>query len=165
MLTLSPASKEALKVAIAFSLSIIIAIAFGWQKPYWAAIAVIVVAANDNYETAIKHGQNRLLGTFAGVVFAFAVVHFFAQDREFFILSILAFSAVCVYMSSCERYGYAFKMAFTVGVIIAAMGQFDSYSTFDFAVQCISMPSFRALNDTCALERATLINSAALPKT
>ncbi|MBY5947819.1 FUSC family protein [Photobacterium rosenbergii] len=134
MLTLSPASKEALKVAIAFSLSIIIAIAFGWQKPYWAAIAVIVVAANDNYETAIKHGQNRLLGTFAGVAFAFTVVHFFAQDRELFIISILAFSALCVYMSSCERYGYAFKMAFTVGVIIAAMGQFDSYSTFDFAV-------------------------------
>ena len=83
MLTLSPASKEALKVAIAFSLSIIIAIAFGWQKPYWAAIAVIVVAANDNYETAIKHGQNRLLGTFAGVAFAFTVVHFSPRTGSF----------------------------------------------------------------------------------
>ena len=134
MLKLSPATKEALKVAIAFTLSIVIAIALGWQKPYWAAISVIVVAANDNYNVAIKHGRNRLFGTIAGVIFAVFNVHYFAQDREMFIFSVLCFAAICVYMSNWQRYGYAFKMAFTVGIIIAAMGQFDSFSTFDFAV-------------------------------
>ncbi|MGR5065173.1 FUSC family protein [Photobacterium sp. DNB22_13_2] len=134
MFKLNAASKEALKVAIAFTFSIALAIAFGWEKPYWAAITVVVVAANDNYNTAIKHGRNRLLGTVLGIVYAVLTVHFFAQDREFFILSLLGFSAFCVYMSGCERYGYAFKMAFTVGVIIAAMGQFNNTATFGFAV-------------------------------
>jgi len=37
-----------LKVASALTLAIVIALAFGWNKPYWAAFAVIVMAATEN---------------------------------------------------------------------------------------------------------------------
>ena len=43
-----------LKVATALTLSIVIALALGWNKPYWAAFAVIVMAATETNGHSLK---------------------------------------------------------------------------------------------------------------
>lgn len=69
-----------LKVASALTLAIVIALAFGWNKPYWAAFAVIVMAATETNGHSLKKGRLRLLGTCAGVVIAFILVSLFGQQ-------------------------------------------------------------------------------------
>ncbi|GAL15640.1 hypothetical protein JCM19233_6662 [Vibrio astriarenae] len=45
----SRSTQEAIKVALAISISIALAIFFQWEKPYWAGITVIVLALNETF--------------------------------------------------------------------------------------------------------------------
>lgn len=130
----SASTKEAIKAALSIVIAICLALWFQWEKPYWAAIAVAVMALNESFAHSINKGHNRLLGTLLGIGYAFFLITMFSQDRFLFLTFFTLFLGVCIFMSSDEKYGYVFSIGFAVCSIIACMGGFDSQTTFHFAV-------------------------------
>ncbi|MDD1824455.1 FUSC family protein [Photobacterium sp. ZSDE20] len=127
-------TKEAIKAALSIAIAICLALWFQWEKPYWAAIAVAVMALNESFAHSINKGHNRLLGTLLGTGYAFFLIAMFSQDRFLFLTFFTLFLGICIFMSSDEKYGYIFSIGFAVCSIIACMGGFDSQVTFYFAV-------------------------------
>ena len=131
---LSASTKEAIKAALAIVLSISLALWFQWEKPYWAAIAVAVMALNESFAHSISKGHNRLAGTVLGTGYAFFLIALFSQNQFLFLTFFTLFLALCLFMSSDEKYGYIFSIGFAVCSIVACMGEFDNQATFHFAV-------------------------------
>ncbi|OEF94936.1 FUSC family protein [Vibrio splendidus] len=127
-------TKDAIKAALSIVIAICLALWFGWEKPYWAAIAVAVMALNESFAHSINKGHNRLMGTLLGTSYAFFLIAIFSQDRFLFLTFFTLFLGVCIFMSSDEKYGYIFSIGFAVCSIVACMGGFDSQTTFHFAV-------------------------------
>lgn len=130
----SASTKEAIKAALAIVISICVALWFQWEKPYWAAIAVAVMALNESFAHSINKGHNRLMGTLLGTGYAFFLIAMFSQDRFLFLMFFTLFLGTCIFMSSDEKYGYVFSIGFAVCSIISCMGGFDNQITFYFAV-------------------------------
>lgn len=130
----STSTKEAIKAALSIVIAICLALWFQWEKPYWAAIAVAVMALNESFAHSINKGHNRLMGTLLGTGYAFFLIAMFSQDRFLFLTFFTLFLGVCIFMSSDEKYGYIFSIGFAVCSIISCMGGFDSQVTFYFAV-------------------------------
>lgn len=130
----SALTKESIKVALSICIAISLAIYFQWSKPYWAAIAVAVMAMNESFGHSIQKGYNRLFGTLLGVAYSFFLVAMFSQDRFLFLTFFALFLSLAIFMSTDEKYGYIFTMGFSVCSIIVCMGGFDSQLTFDFAI-------------------------------
>ncbi|EMB9225812.1 FUSC family protein [Vibrio alginolyticus] len=130
----SASTKEAIKAALSIVIAICLALWFQWEKPYWAAIAVAVMALNESFAHSINKGNNRLLGTLLGIGYAFFLIAMFSQDRFLFLTFFTLFLGVCIFMSSDEKYGYVFTIGFAVCSIVACMGGFDNQATFHFAV-------------------------------
>ncbi|GEA60019.1 FUSC family protein [Vibrio comitans] len=131
---ISRSTQDSIKVALALTISVVLAIWFGWEKPYWAAITVIVAAANETYSHSVRKARNRLLGTVLGISFAMILLMYFPQDHALFISFYAIFLCFCVYMASHKKYGYVFTMGATVCALIAGMGSFDGATTFHIAV-------------------------------
>ncbi|WP_210472786.1 FUSC family protein [Vibrio crassostreae] len=127
-------TKEAIKVALSVVIAICLALWFQWEKPYWAAIAVAVVALNESFAHSIQKGYNRLTGTLLGTGYAFFLIAMFSQDSFLFLTFFALFLAICIFMSSNEKYGYLFSIAFVVCAVISCMGGLDNQNTFHFAV-------------------------------
>ncbi|RIH71560.1 fusaric acid resistance protein [Vibrio splendidus] len=127
-------TKEAIKAAFSIVIAICLALWFQWEKPYWAAIAVAVMALNESFAHSINKGHNRLMGTLLGTGYAFFLIAMFSQDRFLFLTFFTLFLGTCIFMSSDEKYGYVFSIGFAVCSIISCMGGFDSQVTFHFAV-------------------------------
>ncbi|CAH6951685.1 FUSC family protein [Vibrio chagasii] len=130
----SASTKEAIKAALSIVIAICLALWFQWEKPYWAAIAVAVMALNESFAHSINKGHNRLMGTLLGTGYAFFLIAMFSQDRLLFLTFFTLFLGVCIFMSSDDKYGYIFSIGFAVCSIIACMGGFDNQATFYFAV-------------------------------
>ncbi|NAZ45037.1 FUSC family protein [Vibrio toranzoniae] len=130
----STSTKEAIKAALSIVIAICLALWFQWEKPYWAAIAVAVMALNESFAHSINKGHNRLMGTLLGTGYAFFLIAMFSQDRFLFLAFFTLFLGICIFMSSDEKYGYIFSIGFAVCSIISCMGGFDSQVTFYFAV-------------------------------
>ncbi|HIF9324695.1 TPA: FUSC family protein [Photobacterium damselae] len=122
-----------LKVASALTLAIVIALAFGWNKPYWAAFAVIVMAATETNGHSLKKGRLRLLGTCAGVIIAFILVGLFGQQPLAFLVVYSLIIAICIYQQSNPKNGYAWTMGLMVSCVIIVMGKMTSEQTFTIA--------------------------------
>ena len=130
----SASTKEAIKAALSIVIAICLALWFQWEKPYWAAIAVAVMALNESFAHSMNKGHNRLMGTLLGTGYAFFLIAMFSQDRLLFLTFFTLFLGVCIFMSSDDKYGYIFSIGFAVCSIIACMGGFDNQATFYFAV-------------------------------
>ena len=131
---LNASTKEAIKVALSIVIALSLALWFQWEKPYWAAIAVVVMALNESYAHSIHKGHNRVWGTLVGIAYALFLIGTFPQDPFLFLSFLTMFLGLCIFMSSDEKYGYIFSMAFTVCSIVACMGQFDDQTIFHFAI-------------------------------
>lgn len=133
-MNLTHSTQEAIKVGLAVALAILAAMWFGWDKTYWSAITVYVIAATESYSYAIKKSQNRLVGTVIGISFAFFLLAFFPQNHPQFIFFYCLFLMLCVYFSSHHHWGYAMNIAFTVCAIVVCSGGFEASTTFDIAI-------------------------------
>ncbi len=131
---LSSSLKEAIKISLAVGLTIALALFFQWDKPYWAAITVIAISANESFGHGILQGKLRIVGTLTGIFFALVLISLFSQDRMMFIACFHLFLGVCVFFSSHKRNGYAFTMAFTAFAIIAMLGGTNGTASFDIAI-------------------------------
>ncbi|WP_299686258.1 FUSC family protein [uncultured Vibrio sp.] len=132
--SLSTPTKDALKVALAFCLAIFLALYFNFEKPYWAAMVVNVLAITDTLTAGKKKGALRLLGTLCGAFVALWLIAVFGQDRYYFLASAVLLLAICIYMGSDPVIGYAYTMGFMVCILLAISGSFDGVATFNIAV-------------------------------
>ncbi|WP_053062452.1 FUSC family protein [Photobacterium aquae] len=131
---ISQRCKLPIKVATALTLAIVSALWLGWDKPYWAAFAVIVMAATETSGHSLKKGRHRILGTLLGVGMAFVLVGSFAQQPLHFLLCYTAFAALCVYQQTNPRNGYAWSIGLMVATLVIVMGKLSGDLTFTIAV-------------------------------
>ncbi|MGF1727779.1 FUSC family protein [Photobacterium nomapromontoriensis] len=131
---ISQRCKLPLKVATALSLVIVSALWLGWDRPYWAAFAVIVMAVTETTGHSLKKGRHRIIGTLCGVAMAFTLVGLFAQQPLPLLLSYTLFAAVCVYQQTNPRNGYAWSISLMVATLIIVMGKLSSDGTFNIAM-------------------------------
>ncbi|HIF9176722.1 TPA: FUSC family protein [Photobacterium damselae] len=122
-----------LKVASTLALAIIIALSLGWDKPYWAAFAVIIMAATETNGHSLKKGRLRLLGTCGGVTVSFVLVGLFGQKPLVFLAVSSVIIAICIYQQSNPKNGYAWRIGLIVSCIIIVMGKMTSEQTFTIA--------------------------------
>lgn len=130
----SERSKRPIKVASALTLAIVSALWLGWERPYWAAFAVFVMAATETTGHSLQKGRHRILGTVLGMVAAFTLAGLFAQQQLPFLISYSLFTALCVYHQTNPKNGYVWTMTFMVASLILVMGKFSSDQTFNIAV-------------------------------
>ncbi|MEH0741057.1 FUSC family protein [Vibrio cholerae] len=127
-------TKEALKASTSVVIALCLAMWFQWEKPYWAAIAVAVMALNETFAHSLQKGQNRLWGALLGVAYALLLIALFSQQRFLFIAFYTLLLASSLFMASDKKYGYIFVQGYTVCTIICCMGGFDSAYTFHFMI-------------------------------
>lgn len=126
--------KLPLKVALALTLAIVSALWLGWDKPYWAGFAVIVMSVTETTGHSLRKGRHRLVGTLIGIISAFLFVGLFAQQQLPFLLSFTSFAAFCVYRQANPRTGYIWTMALIVCALIMVMGDRSEELTFTMGV-------------------------------
>ena len=81
---LSRRAKEAIKVALAFSIAYLIALKVGWLNPFWAAFTVGQVALFPGGQSLYK-GFQRLAGLVPAVIVAVFIFAVAGQDRWLFV--------------------------------------------------------------------------------
>ncbi|QIR15500.1 FUSC family protein [Shewanella aestuarii] len=124
-------NKIALKMALAVVLSICCALWLQWEKPYWSAMAALVMGMSESIGHAITKGRHRLLGTGVGIIAGLFLIVFLSQERFMFLAILCVILAICVFMTSDPKYGYIYSTTFTVCIIIASVGGFDNQVTFN----------------------------------
>ncbi|AJR06395.1 hypothetical protein C9J03_17335 [Photobacterium gaetbulicola] len=123
-----------LKVALALTLAIVSALWLGWERPYWAGFAVVVMAATETSGHSLKKGRHRLVGTLLGVLAAFLLVGLFAQQPLPFLACYSLFAALCVYLQGNPRNGYMWTICLMVCSLVVVMGKLLPEQTFSVAV-------------------------------
>jgi len=131
---MSIANKQAIKVALALILAIVSALALGWDKVYWSAITVIVMAGNETYGHSIRKGHYRILGTIFGIILAFIALQLFSQAHIAFIVSYLLFAAIMCYLADDQYNGYLFSTIFTVTTIMCFSSGFSGDMTLNYCI-------------------------------
>ncbi|MFO6423984.1 FUSC family protein [Motilimonas sp. KMU-193] len=125
---------EAAKVAIAIASSIFLALWFGWDKPYWAGITVIVLCGNETFGHSIRKAQHRVFGTILGVGAAWFLIAMFAQAPFIFMACFIVLTTICCFLSFSLRYGYIFNVATSVSAVICFSGGLDVDASFQFSI-------------------------------
>jgi uncharacterized membrane protein YccC len=77
---LSIKTKEAIKVALAFTLVYAIALRIAWMNPYWAGFAVVMIALPTAGQS-IHKGLNRMAGTIPGCIVGLVMLSVAPQSR------------------------------------------------------------------------------------
>ena len=134
-MTLSPAFKQAFKIALAMVISYAIALWMGWDKPLWSGLAV-AVGCLGSVGDSVSRGLQRVLGTaFAGVV-TIILASLFIQDRFSFLLLMSLFVALCNYMLCNNPRYFTFWLCagFTVP-LVAFIGDGLSVNTFEIIIE------------------------------
>ncbi|PSW26320.1 FUSC family protein [Photobacterium phosphoreum] len=126
-------AKLPIKVALALSISMITAIWLGWDRPYWAGLAVTVMSMVETSGHSLRKGKWRLVGTFYGTASAFFLLAFFAQDVGIMMVLFTLLVGICGYMIFNPRYGYIWSITITVCSLILVMGDMNPISDFNLA--------------------------------
>jgi len=126
--------KDAIKVGLSFAIVYIIALYFSWMKPYWAGLAVVMIAATVDGQN-IHKGILRIAGTVPGVLAAIAIFSFAAQERWLFIVLASIWMFFSTYMMlKDERRSYMWNAAGFVCLVILTTHPESSLDIFNFAI-------------------------------
>ncbi len=118
-------TKEAFKTALAVVIVIAIAFYLGWEKPYWAAFAVLVTSLDTNGQSLNKAAM-RMLGTVIAVIAAFTFFALFPQQRWAMLAVLSLYVGFCTYMLAGNWRRYTFFVAGFVCVVILVDGASSS---------------------------------------
>ncbi len=108
------ASKSALASVIAIGL----AMAIGWDRPYWAGISAMIVSL-PYVGAAIEKGLMRIFGTLFGAAYIYAVTILFPQNQFGYCLMLSLFLIAMGYFASGKYFPYAFILSGITAAIIA----------------------------------------------
>ena len=126
-------TREALKTALAMTLTYAIALQAGWDKPLWAGFAVAVVS-QSTLGLSLNKGGLRMLGTLAAALVALILIGLFPQQRWFFMLALSLWVGICTYMMLGSGRAYFWNVCGFVSVIICVSAAMSSLSAFDVAI-------------------------------
>jgi uncharacterized membrane protein YccC len=158
MIHLSKNAKEAIKTALAFTLTYYIALKVAWLNPYWAVITVAMIALPTAGQS-IQKGFNRLLGTVPACLVAFVIMGVAPQNRWLFIALACAWILFTTYMMlGSKSHGYMWNVMGFVCLIILLTGPSSSASVFQHAV-------FRTLETMLGIVVYTLVTVFLWPNT
>ena len=126
---LSTRAKEAIKVALAMTIALGIALAMDWPKPAWAGFGVAMIALSTA-GASMNKGAMRLLGTLLAAAVSLTLLAWFPQERWSFIAALSLYLGVCTYLSTGKSLQYFWFAAGFVCAIIcidsaAAMNPFQ----------------------------------------
>ncbi len=158
-MSISTKVKEAIKVSLAFVLVYFIAMQTGWMNPYWAGLAVALIALPTAGQS-IHKGLLRLKGTIPGCIAALVILSLASQSRWLFMLLACAWIFFATYMMLIdEERSYYWNVAGFVCLIIALSGQGGSSETmFQHAM-------FRTLETALGVVVYTLVTVFVWPQT
>jgi len=77
---LSTKSKEGIKTGLGIVIAFAMAMALGWEKPYWAVLAVAIISLDTTGQSMNKAAM-RMLGTIVAGVTVIIFLAFFAHQR------------------------------------------------------------------------------------
>ncbi|PSX20443.1 FUSC family protein [Photobacterium kishitanii] len=126
-------AKLPIKVALTLSIAMMIAIWLGWDRPYWAGLAVTVMSMMETSGHSLRKGKWRLVGTFCGTACAFFLLAFFAQDVGIMMALFTLLVGISGYMIFNPRYGYIWAITTTVCSLILVMGDMTPINDFNLA--------------------------------
>lgn len=125
--------KIALRTALAMVLAFGIALAVGWDKPYWAGLAVAVCSMGTDGE-ALQKGLLRIYGTLCGICLAFLLLIVALQDRWLFIGLIGLIVAISTFMMGGTRRYYFWSMLSATVLLVGISSGADAERAFEVAV-------------------------------
>lgn len=122
--------KLAMTVAGAIVLAFGIALSLDWQRPYWAGLAVVVIALPTMGESVFK-GLQRLAGTAVAIPVALVFISLFAQERWLFALATSLWIAFCVWRMQVDpdRF-YFWNCCGFIVPLLSIMSGFESARSF-----------------------------------
>lgn len=126
-------AKEAIKTALAMTITYGIALSMDWDKPYWAGIAVVVISM-ASIGQSLNKAALRILGTLVAVVFAFILMALFVQERWTFMLFLSIFTGFCTYMMSGGKHAYFWQVCGFVCVIVCMDAGPNADNAFEIGV-------------------------------
>ena len=130
---LSPATKDAIKIAASVTISMGIAMAMGWEKPHWAAFAVAFTSLATEGQSINRSGE-RFFGTIVACLIAFLFLSWFPQDRWPFMVIVSIYVGICSYLMQGRRWNYFWYASGFICTVIVADSH-DSASSFHIAVE------------------------------
>ena len=130
---LSTRAKEAIKVALAVTIAMGIALWMDWEKPYWAAYGVIMISLPTTGQSLNK-GAMRMLGTLVGIVVALTFLAWFPQERWWFMAVLSLYIGFCAYMMTGRKRQYFWYASGFICVTIAVNAS-NSLTAFQIAVE------------------------------
>lgn len=95
------------KTALAAVTAMGLAMALGWDKPYWSGISAIVVSL-PYVGSSIEKGGLRLIGTMLAGVSAYVIMSLFAQNQFGICLMLFCLLSFAGYMAHGKKYPYVF---------------------------------------------------------
>jgi uncharacterized membrane protein YccC len=134
MLPLSTRTKEAIKTGLAVVVAYAITLYMGWEKPFWAAFAVVLISL-DTAGASLNKAALRMLGTFVGGAAVFILLALFPQQRWLMMLSLSVYYGFCVYMMTGSKRPYFwFVSAFVCMIIMVDATPADPLRSFQIVV-------------------------------
>ncbi len=130
---LSLRAKEAIKVALAVTIAMAIALWMGWERPYWAAFGVIMISLATEGQSLNK-GAMRLLGTLVAAAVALSFLALFPQERWWFMALVSVYVGFCSYMMMGPKLSYFWYASGFICVVIAVNSS-NSLTAFQIAVE------------------------------
>ncbi|RLA22672.1 MAG: hypothetical protein DRQ62_07605 [Gammaproteobacteria bacterium] len=131
---LSRKAKEAIKVGLAFSLAITIALELEWMDSYWAGFAVGQVALFPAGQS-LHNGALRVVGAMIAVLVALSIFALAPQARWLFAGLTSGWMMFSVYMMlKHERFFYLWNVAGFATLAILGTHQTTSGSIFEYAL-------------------------------
>ncbi len=130
MVTLSTRTKEAIKTGLAIVVAYAISLNLGWEKPYWAGFAVVMISL-DTAGASLNKATLRMLGTLLGGVMAFFLFALFYQQRWLWLISHSVYYGFCVYiMMGSKRPYFWFVSAFVCMIVMLDASPISSLGLF-----------------------------------
>jgi uncharacterized membrane protein YccC len=130
MISLNTRAKEAIKTGLAVVIAYAIALELGWEKPLWAAFAVVLISL-DTTGQSLNKAAMRILGTLVGGAAAFLLLALFPQQRWLMMFGLSVYYGVCVYiMTGSKRPYFWFVCAFVCMVVMVDAAPADSLRIF-----------------------------------
>ena len=126
-------AREAIKTALAMTLTYGIALALNWERPIWAAFAVAVISL-ATVGQSLNKGVQRLLGTLLGAVASLTLLALLPQDRWGFMAALTTFVGYCAYMMNGSKHQYFWNVGGFVTLIIAMGSIPTTDNAFELAV-------------------------------
>ena len=130
---LSRNAKEAIKTALAITITYAVVLQLGWDKPMWAVLAMSFISLATVGMTMNKAAL-RMFGTVVAAVVALVLLALFPQDRWLFILALSAYVGFCTYMMGGKKNSYFWNVCGFVCVIICLEAGADASQAFTLAV-------------------------------